>query len=235
MGGATRSVHGSSEGRFHQTIGFGLDARWPKFEVNPENLSDRLVYGLDNGVSRGRVRRDRFGSNSRLAKQCLKGILEFGTTVMYTGDRSRVAREPSVLKEPGGITGILGLRGIGRDFDQVCDWVDHRECVEFQRDVAKLDRPIADRIDMDFGPRRERGLARRELTLDFVVRFGTLTNVTFADDVLDIGTEPRMKVEAAERSFEARNTLSVNGSLMEVLNNGANHGIGQSDTPFLRR
>ncbi len=59
MGGATRSVHGSSEGRFHKAIGFGLDARRPKFEVHLEDLSDRLVNGLDNGVSRGRVRRER--------------------------------------------------------------------------------------------------------------------------------------------------------------------------------
>ena len=51
------------------------------------------------------------------------------------------------------------------DLDEVSNWVNAREGIERELNLVDFDFPWADVINMDFGPREDWGLSRREVSL----------------------------------------------------------------------
>ncbi len=103
MSSTARSVHGRREGRVHHATSFALNTGRFELGVNAWHLTCGLVHGLDDGIGCWGASRDLFWTDACLTEQGLEGILEFGSTIVDTGDRTRAAREPCVLEDTGSV------------------------------------------------------------------------------------------------------------------------------------
>ena len=95
-------------------------------------------------------------------------ILEFGTMVMNNFLWSRVSRKPMIFKKTLGIKTIF-LALESNNLDEIGDWVNASERVEYHILVVDTNCPRTNEVDMDFMPWKNRSVSWSELSMRHVV------------------------------------------------------------------
>ena len=111
------------------------------------------------------------------------------------------------------------------DLDQVSDWVNAREGIERELNLVDFDFPWADAIDMDFGPREDWGLSRREVSLWSGGGANLRADFAVGDNALAGFANFGATEVSFHEGFEAIHSCTVQSCLMMPFDEWMNHGI----------
>ena len=184
------------------------------------DLTDSSVGCFDDCVCCGSVGCNVSNFNSGVHECELEIVTEkFGSIVMYDFEGLRVSGEPVVLKECAGIFCIFSSRKTV-DFDQIGNWVDAGESIEFEVDFVECNLPGANIINVYFGPRCDRGFAWGKVTMWFAGKTYFGTDLAVRNYVSDSFANFGVKEVLSDNCFKAVHTERMNSDFMVPTGDG---------------